>query len=298
MIKEVNEPMNESSPKVSIVLPTYNGARYIRQSIDSCLNQTYKNIELIIVDDYSTDETPGIIRSYKDERIKYIRHEKNEGLPHALNTGFAETTGEYLSWTSDDNYYSMDAIEKMVFFLKNKNCNFVYCDFYRFKDENSANLMIVKLPEVLSLDNHNDVGACFLYSKIVKEIIGDYDTDAFVGEDYDYWIRVSKKFSMCHLAETLYFYREHAKSLSLLKFYEVRVVDILVRMKNEVLDVNKGEDLLVGQIARKYPGYSRFNKIIIKILFSKKITTILTDFKNKKIKFKEAKLALLNIIGG
>jgi len=78
--------MNRISSKVSIVLPTYNGAKYIRQSIDSCLNQTYKNIELIIVNDGSTDGTPEIIRSYEDGRIKYLTHEKNKGLPHALNT--------------------------------------------------------------------------------------------------------------------------------------------------------------------------------------------------------------------
>lgn len=66
--------------KVSIVLPTHNGARYLRQSIDSCLNQTYKNLELIIVDDGSIDVTPDIIMSYQDKRIKYIRHEKKKGL--------------------------------------------------------------------------------------------------------------------------------------------------------------------------------------------------------------------------
>src|SRR3989304_1114440 len=118
--------MGVSSPKVSIVLPTYNGARYIRQSIDSCVHQTYRNIELIIVDDASTDNTPEIIASYKDERIKYFRHEKNMGLPHALNAGFAEANGDCLTWTSDDNYYAKEAIEKMLSFLIKKSSSFIY----------------------------------------------------------------------------------------------------------------------------------------------------------------------------
>ena len=288
--------MNESLPKVSIVLPTYNGAKYIRQSIDSCLNQTYKNIELIIVDDGSTDETLEIIKSYQDKRIKYIGHEKNMGLPNALNTGFANATGEYLTWTSDDNYYAGEAIEKMVSFLKNKNYLFVYCDFYRFNDEDPSNLKTVRLPNVLVLEDHNDVGACFLYSRKVKEVIGDYDPNLFLGEDYDYWIRIFKKFSMHHLAGPIYFYREHAESLSLSQFYEVRILNILVRMKNDVLDIDKAVDTLISVIARKHPGYFRINKVLTKILFSRKISRVLRDFKLGELSFKEAKLDLRDVV--
>lgn len=244
-------------PKVSIVLPTYNGAKYIQQSIDSCLNQTYKNVELIIVDDCSTDETSDIIKSYEDERIKYIRHEKNKDLPTALNTGFKKAKGEYLTWTSDDNYYSEDAIEKMVSVLNKKNHSFVYCDHYRFKDENPEELRNIKLADASKLNEKNTVGACFLYSKKVKEAVGDYDVDAASAEDFDYWLRVSKKFSMYHLNETLYFYREHSKSISLSRYYEVRAATVLVQMKNNVLNVNMATDSLLNLMAHK-----RINNIL------------------------------------
>src|SRR3989338_242445 len=125
--------MAEGSPKVSIVLPTYNGAKYIRQSIESCLDQTYKNIELIIVDDASTDETPKIVKSYADPRLVYIRHEKNMKLPAAFNTGFSRASGDYLTWTSDDNFYDVSAIDKMLGFMRDNACDFVYCDFYEVK---------------------------------------------------------------------------------------------------------------------------------------------------------------------
>ena len=81
--------MRGVSPKVSIILPVYNGADYVGRSIESCLHQTYNNIELIIVDDGSVDKTAAIVGSYQDSRIQYIKKEKNEGLPKALNTGFA-----------------------------------------------------------------------------------------------------------------------------------------------------------------------------------------------------------------
>jgi glycosyltransferase involved in cell wall biosynthesis len=117
-------------PLVSIVLPTYNGSRYIQQSIDSCLNQTYSNIELIIVDDGSTDCTEQIINSYTDNRIRYIQHQKNAGLPTALNTGVAHATGDYLTWTSDDNFYAPQAIETQLTFLLKNKYDFVYCDIF------------------------------------------------------------------------------------------------------------------------------------------------------------------------
>ena len=280
--------------KVSIVLPTYNGAKYISKSIDSCLNQTYKNLELIIVDDGSSDKTPEIIKSYKDERIKYIKHEKNKGLSHALNTGFANATGEYLTWTSDDNYYADSAIEKMLSVLRTKECDFVYCDFYRFRDENPSDMKLVKLPDTLNLNNQNGVGACFLYTKKVKNVTGNYNYETVLAEDYDYWIRVSKNFLMRHIPEPLYFYREHINSLSFSRIHEIRIAGILVRIRNNVLDISTAVNLLSNLIDDRYPNlkYFKVSKIINKIRFSRKINEIVNDFQKGKVNFKDTKLKL------
>jgi len=206
--------MSEVREKVSIVLPTYNGAKYLRQSIDSCLNQTYKNIELIIVDDGSMDETPQIIRSYQDERIKYIRHDKNKCLPHALNAGFAMATGEYLTWTSDDNYYAKDAIESMVALLHiNKTIDFVYANYYAIND-NGAVLQSISVGPSGSLKEYNCIGPCFLYRRKIYEVIGEYNPNAFLAEDYEYWIRVFKRFRMQYLNKFIYWHRLHSQSLT------------------------------------------------------------------------------------
>lgn len=281
--------------KISIVLPTYNGTKYIRQSIDSCLNQTYKNIELIVVDDGSTDRTPQIIQSYKDKRIKYIRHEKNKGLPQALNTGFANATGNYLTWTSDDNCYVKTAIEKMFSFLKEKKGSFVYCDYYIFKNNNFSKRSRFRLPDRVDLGNMNHIGPCFLYSRKVKQIIGDFDTEALLSEDYDYWIRVSKQFSMYHLNEPLYYFRMHKETLSFTKFYERPIVGFLVRVKNDILDINRVTQLFINLITNKTMRFFNLNKNLARILFEKKIKIILRDFKIGKIGIEDAKLKLLNI---
>ena len=103
-------------PKVSIVLPCYNGEKYLRESINSIIKQTYQDWELIIVDDCSVDRSLEIAYEYmkNDSRIKVIHNESNCKLPCSLNIGFANATGELLSWTSDDNIYYPEALEIMV----------------------------------------------------------------------------------------------------------------------------------------------------------------------------------------
>ena len=119
-------------PKVSIIIPTYNGEKYIKESIESVLNQTYNDWELIIVNDSSTDNTLSILKDYeqKDGRIKVITNKTNLKLPASLNVGFSYASGEYYTWTSDDNMYKSDAIEKMVNYLdSNQSCDLVSFNF-------------------------------------------------------------------------------------------------------------------------------------------------------------------------
>lgn len=204
----------DPSVKVSIVLPVYNGAKYIRKSIDSCLEQTHSNLELIIVDDASNDETPQIINSYSDKRIRYIRHPRNLKLPRALNTGFKQATGEYLTWTSDDNFYASDAIEVMVkFLLTYPQIGYVYTDEYHIDENDNINKYFAVGP-VESLQSDNLIGGCFLYHRSVSEEIGEYNPDTYLAEDYDYWIRISKRFRMQRLRRPLYYYRLHKDSLT------------------------------------------------------------------------------------
>ena len=102
-------------PLIGVVLPTYNGARHLKASIESCLGQSYEKLELIVVDDGSPDPlTREVLDGVDDARLRVVRLEKNVGLPRALNAGFRETKGELLTWTSDDNLFRPEALETMA----------------------------------------------------------------------------------------------------------------------------------------------------------------------------------------
>jgi len=287
--------------KVSIVLPTYNGEKYLRQAIKSCLKQTYRNIELIIVNDGSTDGTEEIINSFKDKRILHVGHKKNRGLPEALNTGFSYTRGNYLTWASDDNYYTENAIEEMVNFLKKSNVEFVYCDFYKINSK-------VRKIETSVKKNYN-IGACFLYTKKVKEEIGEYDTNTFLAEDYDYWIRVSKKFKMYHLDIPLLYYRVHPDSLFSKRRFEIEIVAILVRLKHNIIGVDEAtKQFIENRVDKKLYKIRTFSifgirflptfitalllkKIYLHTYNTKEIKEIFREFtKNKDFKIAKHKL--------
>jgi glycosyltransferase involved in cell wall biosynthesis len=207
---------SKDQKKVSIILPSYNGEKYLSQSIDSCLAQTYKHIELILINDASTDNTAEIMRHYytADPRIIFINNQHNKKLPTSLNIGHKVSSGEYITWTSDDNLYRGDAIEKMVGLLDaNQSLGMVYCDEWLI-DEKGDLLEKISVGPNESIIRRNCIGACFLYRRSVYLTIGEYSRGALYAEDYDYWMRIATKFMMEPLHEDLYYYRIHNKSLS------------------------------------------------------------------------------------
>lgn len=202
-----------TSKKVSIVLPTFNGQKHIRQAIENCLHQTYENLELVIVNDGSSDKTEEIIKSFGSLKIKYLKNERNIGLAESLNIGFKNTTGEYLTWVSDDNYYSPDAIGTMANVLdEDQEVSFVYSNFFQIDESGNIKKRLKTLgPRYLEMKNC--VGPSFLYKREVYEQTGDYNPEFFLAEDYEYWLRVSKKFKLKKINNFLCYYRLHPESL-------------------------------------------------------------------------------------
>jgi glycosyltransferase involved in cell wall biosynthesis len=287
----------ENSPRVSIVLPTYNGARYLRQSLDSCLSQTYRNIELIVVDDGSSDQTPQIVNSYEDPRLRYVRHPRNKGLPTALNTGFDRATGDYLTWTSDDNMFLPDAVEKMVRFAEAGHHAFVFCDYYRFTGaDTSLGTVRVALPDDPPLDKDNYIGYCFLYSREVRDRVGDYDPNTRLAEDYDYWIRISKQFPLTHLNEPLYLTRFHDKSLYATRYSEVKLVDFLLRLKHGLLDTGQVAGLFIELLARKKTRLCRVRGAVAGFLLGTRVEGILRSFQVGQANLEATKVRLQTIL--
>lgn len=200
--------------KISIVLPTYNGTKFLGESIASCLGQSYGNIELIIVDDCSTENVSRVTGQFNDPRIAFVRNDVNLGLPGALNVGFKISTGDYLTWTSDDNCYAKDALGTMCEDLDNNpGIDLVYCD-YTFIDDMGRPLDAIRTGRPEDLDFQNCIGPCFLYTRKVYEAVGDYDRSCTLAEDYDYWLRTRKQFAMKRIDANLYFFRLHGASLT------------------------------------------------------------------------------------
>ena len=201
---------------VSIILPVHNGARYLAESIESCLQQDYANLELVIVDDGSTDQTPAIIQGYEmqDRRVRSVRRHVNGGLPTALNSGFENAKGELLTWTSDDNYYAPDAIRELANVLATcPEVDLVYSDFYLI-DSNGQVTQRVQVEPPENLIYHNCMGASFLYRRCVYETLGKYNPDFALSEDYEFWVRAYKQFKLMRLQKPLYYYRQHPESLA------------------------------------------------------------------------------------
>jgi len=228
----MQEEIKTDRPLISIVLPTYNGARFLRQSAESCQAQTYPNWELIVVDDCSTDETPEIVAQYTaaDPRIKSIRNRTNQRLPKSLNIGFAAARGSLFTWTSDDNVYEPTALAVMAEKLE-EGYDLVYADQAIIDDEGKEiDLFKAGPPETIFDDNV--INACFLYRREVHEALGGYDPDRFLIEDWHFWIRAALQFKMAVAPGKLYRYRKHEASLSTTRHKQV--IEQMIRVKMEM----------------------------------------------------------------
>ncbi len=118
---------------ISIIVPIYNSEKYLNKCIDSLINQTEKNIEIILVNDGSTDNSEEIIKEYKDKRIKYYKN-KNQGIGKTRNFGIEQATGSYIMFVDSDDYIEKNACEKMYNKAVNENLDVVLCDFYKEYD--------------------------------------------------------------------------------------------------------------------------------------------------------------------
>lgn len=124
---------------VSIITPTFNCAKYIGETIESVLNQTYTNFEMIIVDDASSDNTEEVVKSFNDKRIKYIKLKENSGPAFARNKAMEMAQGRYMAFLDSDDVWVNDKLEKQINFIKTNNYNIV-CSNYEQIDEKSNNL--------------------------------------------------------------------------------------------------------------------------------------------------------------
>lgn len=206
--------MNNFNPLVSIIIPVYNGANFLSEAIDSALAQTYKNLEIIVVNDGSTDDTESIALSYGD-KIRYFRKE-NGGTPTALNLGIKNMRGEYFSWLSHDDLYYPNKIERNVEELANledKNTiiisdldgmtdhtrTFRSALYQEHRDAYPSRNSFWLYPVVYSKTH----GCTHLISKKVFETVGLFDVNERVAHDFEFYYRAFAKFPHKYINEPL-----------------------------------------------------------------------------------------------
>lgn len=207
-------------PLLTVVMPAYNGEKYISAAIDSVLNQTFDNFELVIINDGSIDNTVNIISSYEDKRIRLIDLEENKGIAFCRNLGLREALGEFLAWTDSDDLNLSTRFEKQVYFLQN-NPDFGGCGTWlsRFKAdktlymtkayENPETIKAALLFKPASIPNAT---AMLRLSKVKKHEL-KYDESLQISEDYDFIFRCSRHMKLSNVQEVLYMYRDSETSI-------------------------------------------------------------------------------------
>lgn len=226
--------LSSSTDLVSIVLPTYNQSDYLPYAVDSILSQTHKNLELIVVNDGSTDGFKKAIAPFLKEKRIFVINQDNKKLPAALNAGFHKARGQFFTWTSADNLLNTDCIETLISALhKNPKYGFAYSDYTVIDDNGDeyqdhewrkhnrpTGMARLFLPPEVTIDNfHNGVadnfiGASFLWRSDVHHVVGIHDENLFGGEDYDFWIRMNLVTEMLHVNRSLYQYRVHQNTIN------------------------------------------------------------------------------------
>lgn len=208
-------------PLVSIAMPMYNGQSYLREAIDSILNQTYTNIELIVIDDGSTDNSVSIIESYDDPRISLFQNDKNRGVAYTRNRAIELAKGDYLAWMDCDDISLPKKIDLQVAFME-KNLDVSVCgtSYLRFFEKEIFYQDIAE-------SNHEKIRTSFIFrpatifmptamlrTTVLAEDKIQFDDTLRMAEDYDFFQRFCEVRKSSNLTEVLFHYRDNPESIT------------------------------------------------------------------------------------
>lgn len=202
---------------VSIIMPSYNTAKFISETIESVLAQTYTNWELIIVDDCSTDDTDAVVRPYlADGRIRYIKNEKNSGAAVSRNRALREAKGKWIAFLDSDDLWLPEKLEKQIAFMEQNNCRFSYTNYIEIDENSVPNGRSVTGPKKIT--RHGMYNYCWMGCLTVMydaETVGLVQiADIKKNNDYAMWLKVCEKADCYLLEETLAKYRKRSGSIS------------------------------------------------------------------------------------
>ncbi|MGE5799190.1 MAG: glycosyltransferase, partial [Syntrophaceae bacterium] len=207
--REASRPVT-NPPLVSVIVPTYNRPDQLVAALKSILAQTYRNVEIIVVNDCGTDVEPRISSLNQDRSITYVKHGKNRGLAAARNTGIKVARGKYIAYLDDDDLFYPPHVETLVRALESGEYKVAYTDAYRaHQEKRNGEYAVTKRDVPYSFDFDYDrilttnfiPVLCFMHERACVEETGLFDESLKRLEDWDMWIRMSRKFKFAHIKE-------------------------------------------------------------------------------------------------
>lgn len=208
-----------SKDLVSVIIPTYNRSKMLIKAITSVQKQTYKNIEIIVVDDGSTDDTKRVVKKINDKRVKYF-YKRNGGPSASRNLGLKHSKGEFITFLDDDDEYIPGKIEKQVSFLqKNPQLGFCYSNMIVvYKNQRSLLLNETKKNTYINLlldgtGSFVTTQTIFIRRKVYTKV-GFFDWKVEPAEDYDYSLRCAKMFNFGYINKPLTLYYLHDRNIT------------------------------------------------------------------------------------
>lgn len=242
-------------PKVTVLLPVWNGEQYLREAIDSILRQTFRDFEFLIINDGSTDSSRAIVESYHDSRIRAVNHSTNLGLTRALNHGLSLVTGEYVARQDADDISEPDRLARQVAYLDaHRNVALVGC-CYKKIGPTGEELGDRPLPTdcldlrwALLFYDPFIHGAVMFRRELVRNAVGRYDEAFPYVQDYDLWSRIARGLPVANLPEYLVRYRHSPTSMSNNSAYahEAEHFRVVVNNLREILGSAEFERLSVN----------------------------------------------------
>ena len=202
---------------VSIVMPSYNTAKYIAETVQSVLAQTYQNWELIIVDDCSTDDTDEVVKPFlSDSRIRYLKNEKNSGAAVSRNRALREAKGKWIAFLDSDDLWLPEKLEKQIAFMKENGYHFSYTDYMEIDEASRPNGKTVTGPKkITKAGMFNYCWPGCLTVMYDAETVGLIQiADIKKNNDYAMWLKACKKADCYLLDESLAKYRKRTGSIS------------------------------------------------------------------------------------
>ena len=229
-------------PKITVYITNYNYGKYIKQAIESVLNQSCKDFELIIIDDGSTDDSKGIIEKYSSHPKVKIIFQQNKGLNVTNNIALRVASGQYIMRLDADDYLDSSALLVMSDSLnKDDNLGLVFPDYFLI-DQHDNILNIERrnsFDSEVSLLDQPAHGACTMIRKKYLQQLGGYDEEYRCQDGYELWIKFISKYKVSNINTPLFYYRQHGSNLT---SNEEKILDTRAKIKDNFIKSRKLEN--------------------------------------------------------